>query len=185
MALTGDGLRVVIGLALYAVSVALVGFDDGQLVAAAAHIYDTGDARGEVRRIVFVGAGGKGGLEAVSGEEVAVHELGDRVGLVTVGHNGALPQGQHGVVNNQVRIFQLGRVSGHRADAALDGLKHTVAAVGAAAHDPVGDEHLAAVGALSQHNAAARILIPGKIFVKVLFHNLYLVAAHHGQRLGQ
>ena len=55
---------------------------------------------------------------------------------------------QHSVVDDEVRVLELGRVSGHRADAAVDRLKHTVAAVGAAAHDPVGDERLLPSGLL-------------------------------------
>ena len=171
MSLTGHRLRVVEGLALHALGVALVGLDDGQLVAAAAHIDDTGDARGKVRRVVLIGAGRQRSLKAVAGEKVAVHELGNRVGLVAVRDHGGLPQGQHSVVDDEVRVLELGRVSGHRADAAVDRLKHTVAAVGAAAHDPVGDERLLAVGAFAQHNAAPGVVIPGKIFVDVFFHN--------------
>ena len=159
MALTGNGLGVIEGLALHAGGVALVGFDDGQLVAAVAHIHHAGNAGGEVGGVVLISTGGQRSLKAVTGEEVAVHELGNRIGLVAVGDHGGLPQGQHGVIDDEVRVFQLGGVSGHRADAALDRLKHAVAAVGAAAHDPVGHHGLFAVGGQAQHNAAAGILV--------------------------
>ena len=62
---------------------------------------------------------------------------------------------QHRIVDDQMRVLQLGGIGGYRADAARDRLKHAVAAVGAAAHDPIGNKCFLAIGALPQHNAAA------------------------------
>ena len=62
----------------------------------------------------------------------------------------------------------------------LDRLKHAVAAVGAAAHDPVGHHGLFAVGGQAQHNAAAGIdySLPARYLYRFFFIVLYLIAAH-------
>ena len=171
LAFACNGLRIVKGLALHAGGVAIAAFQDAQLVAAATHIHNAGNAGGKVGGIVLKSAGGKGCFKAVTREQVIPHVAVNGIRLVTVGHNGGIVQGQNRVIDDQVGIFQLGGVCGYRADAAGDGVKHAVAAVGAAAHDPVGDERLLAVGAFAQHNATPGVVIPGKIFVDVFFHN--------------
>ena len=70
-----------------------------------------------------------------AGEEVAL--LNDGVGLVTVGHNELVAHGAHGMVDDEARVLELGGVVRLGADAVLALDKHAVAAVGAAAHDPV------------------------------------------------
>ena len=68
MSLTGHGLGVIQGLALHAVGVALVGFDDEQLSRRGLSI--TPEMRGVSGSVVLKVRGGKGGFKAVAGERL-------------------------------------------------------------------------------------------------------------------
>ena len=85
-----------------------------------------------------------------------------------------LAQGQHGVIDDEAGVLQLVGVCSHGADAAAlgHGVKHAVAAVLAAAHDKVANEHLAAIRSHCHSNAAAGILVGCQILVQVDFFHV-------------
>ena len=117
MALTCNGLGVIKGIALHAVAIAVRRFDNAHLIAAVGAYHHAGDARGEVGGVLLIGAGGQRSLKALAGK-LPFMNWSNGVGLVAVGHDGGLPQGQHSVVDNEVRVLQLGGVGGYGADAA-------------------------------------------------------------------
>ena len=118
-------------------------------------MHDTGDSRCIIRsvRLKFTGT------QRLFKSQLMIHSLINGIGLIAIGHNGGVAQGTHSIVDNQMRVFQLFGVSCHGAQAALNQVKHAVAAVFAAAHDPVCHHGLIALGAAAQHNAAAGIFV--------------------------
>ena len=171
MALAGHRLGVIEGLAQHAVPVAVVALEDAQLVAALLHAHHAADAGGPVGAVILKGAGGQGRLKVIAGPAAGLEEVIDGVGLVAVGDDGGIADGQHRVVNDKMGVFHLFGVSGQSLDAALDGAEHPIAAVGAAAHDEIGHHGLLAVGRKTDADAAAGILVAGQIFIQIPFHS--------------
>ena len=173
MALPRHRLGVIEEIALDAVPVAVGGFEDAHLVAAAG-VDHRRDAGGPVGAVRLKGAGAQGVRKALA----AAHRIVDGVGLVAVGDDMGGAQGQHGVVDDEAGVLQLGRVGGHGADATPLGqrVKDAVAAVGAAPHDEIADKHLPAVGGHGDGDAPAGVLVAGKVSVQVdLFHSRFLL----------
>ena len=169
VALTGHGLGVVEEIALDALAVAVGRLEDAHLVAAVG-VHHSGDAGGVVGLVRLKGAGAQGVGKALA----PAHLVKDGVGLVAVGDDMGLAEGQHGVIDDEAGVLELGRVGSHGADAAA--LRHrvedTVAAVLAAAHDEIADEHLTAIRGLCHGDAAAGVLVRGQIFVQVDFFHV-------------
>ncbi|OQC51612.1 MAG: hypothetical protein BWX55_01767 [Deltaproteobacteria bacterium ADurb.Bin022] len=92
------------------------------------------------------------------------HEIIDCIGLITVGHDGCFGKDQYRIVNNQMRIGHFGRVGSLGADAPFNWIKYTVTAVGASAHDEVGNHGFAA-GRHPDTNTASRIIVAGQKFI--------------------
>ena len=114
-----------------------------------------------------------GGAQGIGKALALTHQVINGIGLVAVGHDMGLAQRQHRIVNNEAGVLQLRGVRCDGADAAAlgHGVKHAVAAVLAAAHDKVANEHLAAIRSHCHSNAAAGILVGCQILVQVdLFH---------------
>ena len=166
MTLTGHGLRVIEEIALNAVAVAVGRFQDAHLVAAVL-VHHCRDAGGVVGAVRLKGAGAQSVREALA----PAHEVVDGVGLVAVGHDLGPAQRQHGVIDDEAGVFQLVRVGGHGADAAplRDGVEHAVAAVLAAAHDEIADEHLPPIRGHGHRDAAAGVLVGCQILVQIDF----------------
>ena len=164
VAFTGHGLGVVEEIALDALTVAVGRLEDAHLVASVC-VHHSGDAGGVVGLVRLKGAGAQSIGEALA----LAHLVKDGVGLVTVGYDMGLTEGQHGVIDDKAGVLELGRVGSHGADAAA--LRHrvedAVAAVLAAAHDEIADEHLTAIRSLCHRDAAAGVLVRSQIFVQV------------------
>ena len=142
--------------------------EDGELVhgGLGVLVVDARDARREVRGVVFVLARSESALEGTAELDGVVNG----VGLVAVRDNLDVGGVAGRVVDNQVRVRELGFVEGlrlHEAGLRFH-LENTVTAVHAAAHDPV-DLHVGlAVGAGAEHDATAGIRVLGEGF-EILF----------------
>ena len=138
--------------ALAAARAALHRLEDGQGIVPV-RIQQARDARREVRRVLLERAGAQRLLpRAADGEAVA-----DGVGLVAVRNDPRLSDAPHRVIEDALGIHHGRRVEGLRADAVVRPDKHAVAAVGAAAHDEIGQHAAPVVAGAAEHDAAARI----------------------------
>ena len=151
-ALAGLGVVIAEEIAAAAGGVAVVALQDGQGVAAVL-VEQAGDAGG-----VVVGVGlelpGAQGL----GEDLALQQpVPDGVRLVAVGDHSVVPHNADGVVDDEGGVHHLALIIGTGADAVPGGLKDTVAAVLAAAHNEIGDDGLLVVGGAAQDDAPARV----------------------------
>ena len=163
---------------IFAVAPAL---EDGELVhgGASVLVVDAGDARREVRGVVFVLARSEGALEGAAELDGVING----VGLVAVRDNLDVGRVACRVVDDQVRVRELGFVEGlrlHEASLRFH-LENAVTAVHAAAHNPV-DLHVGlAIGAGAEHDATAGIRVLGE-GLEILFcfvdigHSRYEVA---------
>ena len=163
---------------IFAVIAAL---EDGELVhgGLGVLVVDARDAWREVRGVVFVLARSEGAFEGAAELDGVING----VGLVAVRDNLDVGRVACRVVDDQVRVRELGLVEGLRLHEA--GLRfnfeHAVAAVDATAHDPV-DLHVGlAIGAGAEHDATAGIRVLGE-GLEILFcfvdigHSRYEVA---------
>ena len=150
--------------------------EDGELIhgGLGVLVMDARDARREVRGIVFVLARSKGAFEGAAELDGIVNG----VGLVAVRDNLDVGRMACRVVDNQVRVRELGLVEGLRLHEASLGfhLENAVAAVDATAHDPVNLHIGLAVGACAEHDTASRIRVIGE-GLKILF---CFVCVFHG-----
>ena len=151
-------------------------------------VMDAGNTRREVRSIVFVLARSESAFEGAAELDGVVY----RIGLVAVGDNLDVGGVACRVVNNQVRVRELGLVEGlclHKAGLGFH-FENAVAAVDAAAHDPV-DLHVGlAVGAFAEHDATTGVRVVGEgleilfcficVCHKSLPFRVIIVHEHHG-----
>ena len=146
----------------------IAALEDGELVngGLGVLVMNTGNARREVRGIVFVLARSKSAFESTAELDGVVN----RVSLVTVRDNLDVGRMTCRVVDNQVRVGELGFVEGLRLHEASLGfhLENAVAAVDATAHNPVNLHIGLAVGACAEHDTASRIRVIGE-GLKILF----------------
>ena len=123
-------------------------------------VVDTGNTRREVRGVVFVLASAESTFERAAELDGFVNG----VGLVTVRDNLNVGGMACRIVDNQVRVGQLGFVESlrlHKAGLRFN-FENTVAAIHAAAHDPVNLHVGLAVGACAEHDTASRIRVIGE-----------------------
>ena len=137
---------------------------------------DTGNTRREVRSVVFVLARSESAFEGAAELDSVIN----RIGLVTVGDNLHVGRVAGRVVDNQVRVGELGFVEGLRLHEAGLGFhfENAVTAIHATAHDPVHLHVGLAVGAFAEHNATTRIRVIGE-GLEILF---CFVCVFHGPK---
>ena len=142
-------------------------------------VMDARDARREVRGIVFVLASAESAFEGTTEIDGVIN----RVRLVAVRDNLHVLRVAGWIINDEVRVRELRFVESlrlHESRISFD-FENAVAAVHAAAHDPVNLHKGLTVGARAKHDAASRIRILGE-FVEILFcfvdvrHSRYDVA---------
>jgi len=182
MAKTRQGLfvfkRHAFAAGFFAVVTAL---EDGELVhgGLGVLVVDARDARREVRGVVFVLARSEGAFEGAAELDGVING----VGLVAVRDNLDVSRVACRVVDDQVRVRELGLVEGLRLHEAgfRFHFENAVTAVDAAAHDPVNLHVGLAVGAGAEHDATAGIRVLGE-GLEILFcfvcvgHSRYEVA---------
>ena len=155
--------------------------EDGELVhgGLGVLVVNARDARREVRGVVFVLARSESAFECTT----ELDRIVNRVRLVAIRDNLDVSRVASRIVNNQVRVRELGFVKGLRLHEA--GLRfhfeNAVAAVDAAAHDPVNLHVGLAVGAFAEDDATTGIRVLGE-GLEILFcfvdvgHSRYEVA---------
>jgi len=150
--------------------------EDGELVhgGLGVLVVNARDARREVRGVVFVLARSESAFECTT----ELDRIVNRVRLVAIRDNLDVSRVASRIVNNQVRVRELGFVKGLRLHEA--GLRfhfeNAVAAVDAAAHDPINLHVGLSVSACAEDDTASRIRVIGE-GLKILF---CFVCVFHG-----
>ena len=139
-------------------------------------VVNAGDTRRKVRSVVFVLAGSESAFESAAELDGVVNGI----GLVAVGDNLDVSRVAGRVVDNQVRVSELGFVESlglHEAGLSFH-FEHTVTAVDTATHDPVNLHVGLTIGAGAEHDAATGIRVIGE-GLEILF---CFVCVFHGNK---
>ncbi len=118
--------------------------------------HESGDARGEVRHVGFVLAVAKQAAEALHFARIGLDFGNDRISLIAIADDAVTTILPHGVIHNETRICDLGRISRFGKNPAAVGGHDPVPAVLAAAGQEV-DVDDVDVLIHSDHEAPARI----------------------------
>ena len=154
MAGSGHGMLVFKKMPRAAGWIAVERFQNGELIASIRRD-KAGDARRVVRCVRLKLAGAQSGFKRLACAE----KIADGVGLVAVRDDGAAAPRAHGVIDDETGVGELRGVERLGADAVVRREEDAVAAVDAAAHDEIGHDGLASVGAAAEEDAAAGIAV--------------------------
>ncbi len=102
-----------------------------------------------------------------------VHQLVDRVRLISVCDNGFIAKHPHRRIDNQAGILQFGGIKRLRAYPLAIRHKHPVPAVAAASHNKICRHRIRAVRRLPDHNSPPRVGVPGELLRKIFLFHLF------------
>ena len=131
-------------------------------------MHDSGNTRCIVWSIRLKLSGAERLLECL----LLVHQLIDRIRLVSICHDRLVAKYTNRCINDQTWILKLARIKCLCTDSLSVLYKHTITAVRAASHDKIRSHCLLAILCASDHDSSSRVSCCAKFLTKSYFLHL-------------